>query len=280
MEKKIESMRRFGHITMWCPLIISMVLGILAILVSILGTANPFFYTLSNVPELYALETGGPFGGIKVAVISIVIGFAFTVAGAILSCIAELMDGYSYVEEAEEEEKEEKKPVESIKETEEPKHEEKTHDNFVESHEEKTVETVAETSEDETPEDEPEEEAEEDVNYQEMRHAYDDVDVSIPVVEHEETEEQIAEEAEPVEEKQVDAPEEAEQDETEEAEEEGQYICPTFKTVYSELPKGYQIKRGDMKRDPGIKGMLHFRINGHYFKTTASGDIYDDEPWD
>lgn len=280
MEKKIESMRRFGHITMWCPLIISMVLGILAILVSILGTANPFFYTFSNVPELYALETGGPFGGIKVAVISIVIGFAFTVAGAILSCIAELMDGYSYVEETEEEEKEEKKPVEPMKEMEEPKQEEKAHDNFVESHEEKVVEPVTETSEDETSEDEPEEEAEEDVNYQEMRHAYDDVDVSIPVVEHEETEEQIAEEAEPVEEKQVDAPEEAEQDETEEAEEEGQYICPTFKTVYSELPKGYQIKRGDMKRDPEVKGMLHFRINGHYFKTTASGDIYDDEPWD
>ena len=280
MEKKIESMRRFGHITMWCPLIISMVLGILAILVSILGTTNPFFYTFSNVPELYALETGGPFGGIKVAFISIVVGFAFTVAGAILSCIAELMDGYSYVEETEEEEKEEKKPVKPMKEMEEPKQEEKTHDNFVESHEEKTVEAVKETSEDETPEDEPEEEAEEDVNYQEMRHAYDDVDVSIPVVEHEETEEQIAEEAEPVEEKQVDAPEEAAQDETEEAEEEGQYICPTFKAVYSELPKGYQIKRGDMKRDPEIKGMLHFRINGHYFKTTASGDIYDDEPWD
>ena len=284
MEKKIESMRRFGHITMWCPLIISMVLGILAILVSILGTANPFFYTFSNVPELYALETGGPFGGIKVAVISIVIGFAFTVAGAILSCIAELMVGYSYVEETEEE-KEEKKPVEPTKEMEEPKQEEKTHDNFVESHEEKTVEAVKETSEDETPEDEPEEEAEEDVNYQEMRHAYDDVDVSIPVVEHEEAveseepEEQITEEVEPVEEKQVDEPEEAEQDETEEAEEEEQYICPTFKAVYSELPKGYQIKRGDMKRDPEIKGMLHFRINGHYFKTTASGDIYDDEPW-
>lgn len=267
MEKKIESMRRFGHITMWCPLIISMVLGILAILVSILGTANPFFYTFSNVPELYALETGGPFGGIKVAVISIVIGFAFTVAGAILSCIAELMDGYSYVEETEEE-KEEKKPVEPMKEMEQPKQEEKTHDNFVESHEEKTVEPVTET-----PEDEPEEEAEEDVNYQEMRHAYDDVDVSIPVVEHEEAVEQITEEVEPVEEKQDDEPEETE-------EEEGQYICPTFKAVYSELPKGYQIKRGDMKRDPEVKGMLHFRINGHYFKTTASGDIYDDEPWD
>ena len=286
MEKKIESMRRFGRITMWCPLIISMVLGILAILVSILGTTNPFFYTFANVPELYALETGGPFGGIKMAAIFIVIGFGFTVAGAILTCLAELMDGYvEEVEENTEEIEETKSEPLSV----EAPQEEKT--------QKKTAEPVSKETNDkpeETEKDEQDEEKEMDIDYSEMRHAYDDIE--IPVVETSEeeptsatteTEDEPEKAEEPTEEVEEpvgaegkgEKPEEPVED-AEEADEDGQYICPTFKAVYEKLPSGYQIKKGDMKRDPEIKGMLHFRIGNHYFKTTASGDIYDDEPWD
>lgn len=267
MEKKIESMRRFGRITMWCPLIISMVLGILAILVSILGTTNPFFYTFANVPELYALETGGPFGGIKMAAIFIVIGFGFTVAGAILTCLAELMDGYSYVEEVEEETEEK---------SEEAKQEEKAHDHLVESHEERP-EPAKETSEEES-----KEEPVENDDCSELRHAYDDVEIPVAEVSEEnEAEEKKEQMEEPTsvepEAESKDSIEETEED-VEEADKDEQYICPTFKAVYEKLPSGYQIKKGDIKRDPEIKGVLHFRIGNHYFKTTANGDIYDDEP--
>lgn len=296
---ELKKIKIFAKVTMIVSVVTSLIVGLFLLFTAILGTNSPFFYSLSNVPELYSLATGGTFGGIKALLFALIIGLILVLLSMVLIAVCTLPD-----EIFETDEEGNESTTENTRENAE------THILPKQQVTHKTIDIVDNNGKENKPFAPTEEQKKEtekalDLVFNSSVSSETTVSNQIKPVEESTTEnvdfakpeaigefdgtsiiekagnkEQPAEKTEPkpIYLTKAEPTPVAEEIEKKEETKQKQYISSKFKAVYSKLPRNYKIPKENRFKDK--EGNMHVHLLDSYFKISKSGDIFDEEPWE